>query len=311
MSNYNPYSDYRTYTGKIDLKNETIPAKSWFETYDNELCLYQGTENMLYPTVINNVVNNHITKLDKQIICIIATFTFVTIKNINDCLTLLKLSYSESVVKSSVERLERHNAIRVNRFGVNIDSCCKFYVYSLNKNGADIAKTLGISSSYSPMQPAILPADMKRILAQNQAWLSFIKSGLKLDYLKRSEIITSKENKMAIVSPSISVSIDNDPMFIEIVRKVDFWKQYLCEKLERYKALLDNWTSNSWNLVNKPILIMNGENEEHNRQILDIVNELEMTDIYFTEDILFCGANFYHSIYQFNDSSQREFFSFD
>lgn len=38
------------------------------------------------------------------------------------------------------------------------------------------------------MQPATSPADMKRILVQNQAWLSFIKSGLKLDYLKRGEL---------------------------------------------------------------------------------------------------------------------------
>lgn len=310
MSNYNPYSDYRAYTGKIDLMGEVIPAKSWFETYPDEKCFYQETEPMSYPAVINHVATNHITPLDIQIICIVATFTFVTTKQINDCLSLLEIPHTDAIVKSSVERLARHQMLRMSRFGADSEHCCKFYVYSLNKNGADVSKIRGISSSFTPMQPATAPADMKRILVQNQAWLSFIKSGLNLDYLKRSEIITAKEEKTAVVRPSIALSMDNDPMFIEIVRKGDFWERYLIDKLTRYKALFDNWTSNSWNIENKPLLIMNGENEEHNRLILELVSRLGIEDVYFTEDTLFCGSNFYHSIYQFNENDQLEFFCF-
>ena len=111
--------------------------------------------------------------------------------------------------------------------------------------------------------------------------------------------------------PSLAVSIDHDPILIEIVRKGDFWEQYLCNKLERYKALLDNWESNSWKLENKPILVLNGENEEHNRRILELATEIGLTDLFFTEDTLFCGAQFYHCLYQFNDKGQREFFCFE
>lgn len=161
------------------------------------------------------------------------------------------------------------------------------------------------------MQPATPPAEMKRNLVQTQAWLSFVKSGLKLDYLKRSEIITAKEEKTAVVRPSIALSMDNDPMFIEIVRKCAFWERYLIDKLARYKALLDNWASNSWGLDNSPILIFNGENEEHNRQILALASDVGLEDQYFTEDTLFCGSQFYHSIYQFHDNGQREFFCFE
>ena len=311
MCTYNPYSDYRAYTGKIDLMNETIPAKSWFETYPGEMCFYQETETMSYPAVINHVATNHITSLDMHIICVVAAFTFVTSKQINDCLTMLEIPHSEANVKSSVERLVRHQMLRMSRFGVDAENCCKFYVYSLNKNGADIAKVRGISSSFTPMQPATAPADMKRILVQNQAWLAFIKSGLQLDYLKRSEIITAKEAKTAVVRPSIALSMDNDPIFIEIVRKGDFWERFLIDKLTRYKALLDNWVSNSWEIENKPILILNGENEEHNRRILALGADLGFEDLYFTEDTLFCGFQFYHSIYQFHASGQREFFCFD
>lgn len=311
MSNYNPYSDFRAYTGKIDLMSEAIPAKSWFGTYQNEMCFYQESEPLPYPAVINHVATNHITPLDVQILCIAATFTFLTSKQINDCLTLLEIPHSDAMVKSSVERLVRHQMLRASHFGVDAEHCCKFYVYSLNKNGADIAKVRGISSSYSPMQPATSPADMKRILVQNQAWLSFIKSGLKLDYLKRGEIITAKEEKTAVVRPSLALSMDHDPMFIEIVRKGDFWEHYLRDKLTRYKALLNQWGSNSWGLEKKPLLILNGENEEHNHRILELASTLGLTELYFTEDILLCGAQFYHSIYQFNDKGQREFFCFD
>lgn len=311
MSNYNPYSDYRAFAGKIDITSEVVPAKSWFESYPKEMCFYQETEQMPYPAVINNVATNHITPLDMHIICIVATFTFVTTKQITDCLRLLEIMFSETMVKSSVERLARHQMLRMSRFGVDAEHCCKFYVYSLNKNGADIAKVRGISSSYSPMQPATAPADMKRILVQNQAWLAFIKSGLKLDYLKRSELITSKDEKTAVVRPSLAFSIDHEPMFIEIVRKGDFWEHYLRDKLARYKALLDNWASNSWGLDNRPLLILNGENEEHNRRILVIASDIGLEDLYFTEDTLLCGSQFYHSIYQLHDNGQREFFCFD
>lgn len=311
MSNYNPISDFRTYTGAISLSGEPVPAKSWFETYPNELCIYQEAETMPYPAVINGVVTNRITAFDKHIIGIVATFTFMTPKQINDCLTLLQIPHGDTTVKSSVDRLVRHQILRMNHFGTDAEHCCKFCVYSLNKNGADIAKVLGIPNSYCPMQAAMLPADVKRILVQNQTWFAFIKSGLKLDYLKRSELISNKEVKSAVVRPSIAVSMDNDPMFIEIVRKGDFWEQYLRDKLTRYKALLDNWTGNSWNIENKPILILNGENEAHNHQILALVTELGITDGYFTEDTLFCGEQFYRSIYQFGDNGQREFFRFE
>lgn len=311
MSNYNPYSDHRAFTGKIDLMGEVVPAKSWFETYPNELCFYQETEPMPYPAVINHVATNHITPLDMHIICIVATLTFVTTKQINDCLTMLEIPHSETNVKSSVERLARHQMLRMSHFGVDAEHCCKFYVYSLNKNGADIAKVRGISSSFTPMQPATAPADMKRILVQNQAWLSFIKSGLNLDYLKRSEIITAKEEKTAVVRPSIALSMDNDPMFIEIVRKGDFWERYLIDKLIRYKTLFDNWASNSWGIDNSPLLILNGENEEHNHRILALASDVGLEDLYFTEDTLLCGSQFYHSIYQFHDNGQHEFFCFD
>lgn len=310
MSNYNPYSDHRTFTVKVDLTKEVIPAKSWFETYPNEMCFYQDTEPMPYPAVINHVATNKITPLDMHIICIVATLTFVTTKQINDCLTMLKIPHSDTNFKSSVERLARYQIIRMSHFGVDTEHCCKFYVYSLNKNGADIAKIRGISSSYTPMQPATSPADMKRILVQNQAWLSLIKSGLKLDFLKRSEIITAKDSKSAVVRPSIAFGMDNDLLFIEIVRKGDFWERYLVDKLTRYKALLDNWTSNNWGLDNKPLLILNGENEEHNRRILSIASEIGLEELYFTEDTLLCDSQFYHGIYQFRDNGQREFFCF-
>ena len=87
---------------------------------------------MPYLSVINHTVTNHITPLDMHITCIVATFTFVTTKQINDCLTMLTIPHSEVNVKSSVECLAKHQILRMSHFGVDAKHYCKFYVYSLN-----------------------------------------------------------------------------------------------------------------------------------------------------------------------------------
>lgn len=313
MANYTVYADPRAVTGIIDLMKETVPVKSWFETYPNELCLYQQeTEPLPLPAVISHVESNRITPLDKHIIGFVTAHTFVTTKQLRDCLTLWGIPHSEETVKNSVERLAKHQILRLNRFGIDEMHCSNYYACSLNKNGAEIAKSLNIPCSFTPFQCVMLPADVKRILARNQAWLSFLKSGLPLDFIRRGEIITAKEEKTAVVRPTIALSLNHEPMFLEIVRKGNFWEAVLLDKLTRYKALLDNyWDSNSWKLDSKPVLILNGENEAHNRRILEIASGIGLTDLFFTEDVRLCGSQFYHAFYQFTDNDERTFFCFD
>lgn len=58
------------------------------------------------------------------------------------------------------------------------------------------------------------------------------------------------------------------------------------------------------------ILIILGENEEHNKEISRIVAELGM-EVYYTHDILNCGSNFYHTLYRLTDHFEPEYYCFE
>ena len=162
------------------------------------------------------------------------------------------------------------------------------------------------------MQVAQLPSEIKIKLATNQLMIAYLKSGLKIECIKYRQIINSKEDKNCVVRPSLSISVSGDVLFYEVVRRGEYWKQYLRDKLERYKLLFKNWESNSWRLNADmyPIFVILGEDEEHNKEIADIMLELGLESFY-SHDILCCGANFYHSLYRISSNNQPEFFCFE
>lgn len=312
MSNYNPYLNQISYKHSYDMASEAIPNSNSFACFTDEKCLYQHTDSVPYPVVISNVENNHITSFDKKVISLVATYGFMTSKQIGECLTLLGVEFSNNVLKSSFERLKKNNILRACHFGIDEEHCAKFYAYSLNKYGSEIAKELGIPHSFGPMQVALPPADIKRKLATNQLMIAYFKSGVHIDWIKYGQVINSKEEKNGIVRPSLAVCLNNDILFYETVRSGEYWEQYLKDKLERYRLLFDNWEGNSWKLDagTLPNLIILGENEEHNKEISRIVAELGM-EVYYTHDILNCGSNFYHSLYRLTDNFEPEYYCFE
>ncbi len=312
MSNYNPYLDQNSYSHSYDMASEVIPNNTCFACFTDEKCLYQHIDSVPYSVVISNIENNHITYFDKKVISLVATYGFITSKQVAESLTLLGVAFSDNILKSCFERLKKNNIIRAFHFGVDEDHCSNLYVYSLNKYGSEIAKELGISHIFGPMQIALPPSDIKRKLATNQLMIAFFKSGMKVEWIKIGQVINSKEEKNGTVRPSLAVSMNDDILFYETVRRGEYWDQYLKDKLERYKLLFNNWEGNSWKLDTGtlPILVILGENEAHNREISRIAAELGM-EVYYTHDILNCGSNFYHSIYQLEDNSDPVFYCFE
>lgn len=304
---YNPYTDHKCYTGAYDINNEAIPAVSCFATHPGELSLYQEVDTFPYPTVINNVVNNNITPMDKKVISLIASYGYMTSKQIKECLSLLGVTFSDNTIKSSLDRLRKNQIVRVCKFGTDEQHTAAFMAYSLNKNGSEIAKVLGIPHTFAPMQPAVMPSEIKRVLATNQVMLAYIKSSLNVEWMRRGQVITAKDDKSAVVRPSLAVGFSGDAFLIEVVRKGNFWENYLRDKLQRYKLVVEGWSSNSWKLSENPVIVIVGEDTEHNTAIAKIAEEVNL-DVYYTEDVLNCGSNFYHSLYQFNEKSKQEFF---
>ena len=124
---------------------------------------------------------------------------------------------------------------------------------------------------------------------------------------EEGQVITAKDDKSAVVRPSLAVGFGGDAFLIEIVRKGDFWESYLRDKLQRYKLVIENWSSNSWKLKENPVIVIVGEDAEHNKTIAKIAAEVNLA-VYYTEDVLNCGSNFYHSLYQLNEKAEQEFF---
>ncbi len=308
MSNFNPYLDPKVYSGHMDMQSETIPTNPSYHTVEGEKCLCTEDNTVPFPTVLHNVGSGNITAFDKKVISLLATFTFMSSRQLTECLTLLKAEGVHNL-KSSLERLKRNQMIRSFRFGTDDQRISNSQVHTLNKNGSELAKVLGISHNFSPFAIGMHPSEIKRMLAANQIMNAFLKSGMKLDWMKRGQVINSRTDKSSVVRPSFTVSADGTVLMYEVVRRGEFWREYLVDKLKRYCLVFDSWADNSWDIAEQPMLIMNGENEAHNREIAELAKQAGV-QVLFTEDLLLFGSMFFQSIYAFDAAGNRQFYRF-
>ena len=305
MKYYDLYADLKKYAGKIPASNDVPAEAEVFAAASGDKNCYHQTETIPHAQAVNAVAYGQIGGIDMEVISLIATFRFLTFKQLDNLLTLRQRAHNEKTLKSSVERLFKHNMLRISHFSKNKELC----VYSLDNYGDEIASVLDVQHSFSPMQVALPAVDIMRMLEQNNVWIEFVKSGLSLSFLRRGEVISLKTNKSVGVRPSLGVGIDNETLFFEVVRRGESWKAELLEKIKRYKILMDNWSNTTWELQNEPLIIINGEDEAHNRQICHITSEAGLEVVFYTEDRFLSGEQFYHSIYRIVQGEQ-EFFCF-
>lgn len=311
MGVYNAYLDASIYTGKMDLSQEVIPQNASFKCYDGEKCIYSTSTCANFAEVLKNLESNNIDALDKKIVSLVATYGFMTSKQITEFLTLLDIKINSLNLKNNLDRLLKNQMLCSFRFGANEYDTANYIVYCLNKNGSELAKALCVSHNYTPFNRGMYPSDIKRILEINQICASFLKSDLSVEWMKRGPVISVKTDKDAVARPSYTVCANGDVMMFEVVRKGDYWKNRLREKLGRYKMIFDNWSANSWNLPDDTCtLIINGENLEHNLEIHEVTFEMGLQTM-FTEDLLQCGSSFYRSIYEFDSSKQPIFYEYN
>lgn len=310
MASYNVYLDSKNYTGSYDLYNERIPGSTTFASRPDELCItLDEDKNIPYNTVIESLSSNSITPVDKHIIGLIATFGYVSTKQLSEMLALIGIDRPADKLLSNTDMLRRNGIIRAFTFGKNNDEKCSIRIYTLCKNGSEIAKVLGVNHNYSIMNAAAYPYDVKKVLARNQGVLAFLKSELPLEWFKAGTTISSNISADAIVRPSFAVKVGDDVLLYEVVRSGMFWENTLRDKLSRYKKLFDSFEGNNWKLTEPPALVMVGEDFRHCLMIDAIAKEIGI-EVLFTDDLMFCGKNFYNSIYTI-DNGQRKFFAFD
>ena len=309
MSNYNPFCDVSTYTGTYDLHSEQIPTGSSFANHDGERCVFVEKEVLNDSEVVNHIKSGQITPLDERIVSLVATFGFITTKQLNELLTLMEFQYSTGMFKSSLERIQKHGMVYAIRFEME-EKQTNFQVYLLNKNGSHLASVLKVSHTYVPFAVATYPWDVKKVLATNQIMLAYLKSSMPLDWMKRETVVSTKNDPNAIVRPSLVISTDGDIMMYEVVRSGEFWKNYLRDKLQRYRLIFEGWETNNWQVSAKPNFIIAGETLAHNLEIAQIASEIGV-EVMFTEDLLQCGSNFYRSVYEFSEDGKPTYYTFE
>ena len=286
MASYNVYLDSKNYIGRYDLYSEFIPEKAVFASQPNELCIsLEDDRNVNYNVVIANLSNNTITPVDKHIIGLIAAFGYVSTKQLREMLLLLGTDRPADKLLTNTDRLRRNGAIRAFTFGKSQMEKCNTHIYTLCKNGSEIAKVLGVNHTYNIMNAAAYPCDVKKVLVRNQGVLAFLKSGLPVEWFKIGTTISSSATADAIVKPSFSVKVEEEVLMYEVVRSGQFWENTLRDKLRRYKLLFDNFEGNNWKLSDIPELVMVGENYEHCLTISTIAKEIGLK-VLFSDDLM-------------------------
>ena len=306
MKNNNSYTNLSEYIGKVTQAYNTPDEAVVFAAAPGAKCCYHQTDVISHSQAANAIAYGQIRGIDIEVLALTATFKFLTFKQLDDLLTLRQKSHSENSLISSLDRLFRYNMLRINHFSTNKELC----VYSLDNYGDETTSVLDIPHSFSHMQVALPAEDVMQVLEQNNAWIAFVKSDLNLNFIRLREVITLKSDKAVGVRPTLGICINDEPLFFEVVRRGEAWKAELLGKLKRYKKLIDNWSNTTWELQSKPLIIINGESEAHNRQIFQIASEAGLKDVFFTEDVLLSSEHFYHSIYRILQNN-REFFCFE
>lgn len=314
---YSIWNDVDMYRmGTIDTSKEAIPTNSVFATRQGEVREFEPrNETLSFNAMLQNLENGTITQLDKKILCILGTSRYATIKQISELLILIgETHFNDNMLTSSIKRLYKNGLICISRI-VDPNGNKTSKIISLDKNGSEIAKQLGVNYVWSAFERVDEPWKLKSILCSNQLRNAYLKSGLPLQWFKLRVNLTIQG---CIVKPAFATEISNVVFLFEVVRNRTLWQNSFAEKMSRYYSILksiDEGEKNSWNITSTPYIVINGESFEHNLEIYNLLLSLNLDfgeSLLFTEDLLQFGEKFKRSLYTIKDANgTAEYLQFD
>ncbi len=304
MTNYNVGTTYRK--GWIDVCSEIIPQNPVFNSHAGEKHVFEPRENRVsYYQVTEAVASGMLTELDKILIGIIATFgsACVTSKVLKEMLTMMNIQYSDNSFESSVKRLHRFNLINLSRFSVEGREPSKLRIITLATYGSKLAKSMGVVHRFNPMATASAEAYAMKSRAQTaQLICNYLKQQF-VDCFSVRPVMVVDADRGAIIRPAASITIKGEELFFEVPRRRDEWIYDLSEKLRRYELVFEG----------KPVptVVINGEDEEMNREIAKMVSENNYNiEILYTDDLAMFGSKFQYSIYDISADGEKHCFEF-
>lgn len=246
-----------------------------------------------------------ITQFDKTVISVVATFgsCCVTTRALSELLTLLGVDYNTKRLESSILRLHRYQLVNIAHFKKEDEAPTPARIIILTNYGSQLAKGLGIIHRFNPINTAAMtPAIAKSRCQTTQLIVNYLKN-VSIDAFKVRPVIVKNPDEGAIVRPAASIIVNGEFMDFEVHRRCEDWLENIVDKLSRYKLCFKE--------KEMPAIVINGEDEEMNREIHNYLkaNSLEF-EVLYTDDLAMFGPNFKYSLYSFGEDGEKLYLEF-
>ena len=304
MANYTQGSVYDK--NRFDVKKEIVPSNPFFKALEKEEMVYEEREKPIsFYHITSALERGEISDLDKVIISLIATFgsCCMTKRSLTELLTLLGVDYNSNRIVSIIARLHRLHLINIAHFKKAGEPQATTQIIILTNHGSQLAKSFGIVHRFNAINMASMTVATAKARCQTtQLIVNFLKN-IDLDCFKVRPVIVKNPDEGAIVRPAASIAIRGEYINIEVPRREDEWMENLMEKLNRYKLVFPP--------QEMPSVIINGEDEEMNREIfIRLRSSNNDMEIMFTDDLATFGVNFRYSLYSFAEDGSKLHFEF-
>lgn len=305
----NKYSNPANYQSLPDPQGETSSAGYIFTSVANEKLDYDTKGVLRYPGNISALLQSPLDQFERHVLGIIGTYSYITTGMISDCLNLMGIPSDEDSVIKAAEHMRKTGLIHSFRFkDADTGETSTYMVHILTKAAGENA----LHSLCVPMEPldnfnvVADPAIVKRNLAVNHIIIEYLKNMpiADMDKSKRFSVIDKSTREGVSARPSLTITFaDGSRIFYEVVRKLDFWKTDLENKIIRYKRIQDNCDADN----ECPPIIFCCENAENAWEVYEMVSRIGLKAM-FTHDQLLCGISFKSHIFNFNKNGSVNYY---
>ena len=299
MNTYTMGETYRKNT--INVAAEMIPQNAAFKSFPGEKHFFEEREGKVtFYQVTSALESGFLTELDKNIICLIATFgsACVTSKMLKEMLLMMDVKFSDNMFESSIKRLRRFHLINFSHFAIDGREPAKMRIITLANYGSQLAKSLGIVHRFNAIATASAEAYAVKSRAQTAQLISNYLKNRVADSFSVRPVIVVNPDIGAIIRPAATITIQGEQLFFEVPRRRDGWLEDLEDKLNRYLLVFEGKTL--------PTVVINGEDEAMNREVAEMIRARGFEfELLYTDDLAMFGPKFRYSLYGFAEDGTK------
>lgn len=225
----------------------------------------------------------HIGEIEKRILVAINHLVFATSLQITTYLNKTGIIIESKSVARKLTRLKEKSFVKQIEF-VSENSTSSYKAYYLGYHGIGLLRALDKKTYSQGYVSEIKTSKIKCLLASNQLLTQVMDENVDFNV---SKIILNENIRNCIVRPQAILNANDKTYLVEVVRKVDNWREDFINKFARYENVIKNYENLNIKFKEKPTLIIQGESYDHMLDIMSIVKEMEEEvnmDIIYTYD---------------------------